>query len=110
MSIERIGHIDPIQPGRGSGRNSRIEKNVNEGDSVSISGEARTQAEFLRALDVVKEAPDVRAARIAEIKQKINSPGYINDILISATADKIADSIARKSQQNLASYRIISFE
>ncbi|MDR0538911.1 MAG: flagellar biosynthesis anti-sigma factor FlgM [Spirochaetaceae bacterium] len=94
MSIEKIGGYEPVQPGRGSGRNGRIEeKHSAEGDSVSISKGAREQAEYLRVLDIVKDTPDVRADKVAELKQKLNSSNYINDILIGATADKVMQAL-----------------
>ncbi|MFA6508565.1 MAG: flagellar biosynthesis anti-sigma factor FlgM [Treponemataceae bacterium] len=40
-------------------------------------------------MELVSSADDVRADRIAELKQKINDPSYINDKLISDTADRI---------------------
>ena len=92
MTIGRIGHIEPIQPGREGGWNGRVTKS-NEGDSVNISREAKERAEDLKIRGIVNEAPDVRAERVAELKQKMNDPHYINDILIGATADKILDSL-----------------
>ena len=92
MTIGRIGDIQPIQPGREGERNGRVEKR-DVGDSVSISTEAKEHADFLRALDVVKETPDIRMERVAELKKKINDPAYIDAILVSETADRVIRSL-----------------
>ena len=88
MPIDKIGQIEPIQPRRDGGRSGRVEKR-NEGDSVNISAEARDHADYLRVLDVVKDSPDIRAERVAELNQKKNDPKYIDDILVGKVADKI---------------------
>ena len=93
IGIGRIGDIQPIQPGREGGRNGRVEKRDVGGDSVSISKEAKEQADFLRALDFVKETPDIRMERVEELKKKINDPAYMDEILINATADRVIRSL-----------------
>jgi negative regulator of flagellin synthesis FlgM len=92
MTIGRIGQFEPIQPGREGGRNGRVERR-DVGDSVSISTEAKEQADFLRALDVVKETPDVRQERVSELKKKINDPAYIDEILVRETANRVMRSL-----------------
>ena len=92
MTIDRIGGIDPIQPEKKPGRASR----VNEGqkpDSINISTEAQEKAERLRIRDLAAAAPEVRMERVAELKEKINDPSYINDKIISATADRLMDAL-----------------
>ena len=42
---------------------------------------------------VAKETPDVRADRIAEVKEKIKDPNYLNDAVIKSTADKFLSAI-----------------
>ncbi len=91
MMIERIGSLDPIQPGKKASKNEALRSN-SASDSVSVSSEAAEKAELYRAMELVGSAADVRADRIAELKLKMADPGYINDTLISATADQIMTS------------------
>jgi negative regulator of flagellin synthesis FlgM len=91
MTIDRIGSIDPIPPGKKPGQNNRV-SDAAQSDSISLSTEAVGKADLYQAIELVSAAPDVRADRIAELKQKINDPAYINDTIIQATADKILDA------------------
>jgi negative regulator of flagellin synthesis FlgM len=92
MTIDRIGPLDPIQPGKKPGRANQANEAA-QTDSISISSEAIEKAEFYRAMDMVKAAPDVRADRIAEVQAKINDPSYINETVLNATADRIIDAL-----------------
>jgi len=92
MTIDRIGSIDPIQPGKKPGRVDQV--NASQGrDSISISSEAVEKAELLRIQDLAAAAPEVRAERVAELREKINDPSYINDKVMNATADKLIDAL-----------------
>jgi negative regulator of flagellin synthesis FlgM len=63
---------------------------VNAGtDSISVSDEAKEMAEVYYMKQVAAETPDVRADRVAEIKEKIKDPSYLNDAVINSTADRI---------------------
>jgi negative regulator of flagellin synthesis FlgM len=88
MTIDRINPLEPIQPEKKTGRSGQVSKDV-KSDSISLSSEAVEKAELYRAMEFVSAAEDVRAERIAELKQKINDPSYIDDTIINATADKI---------------------
>jgi negative regulator of flagellin synthesis FlgM len=90
MTIDRIGYLDPIQPGKKPGRNESINQNP-KSDSISLSSEAIEKSEFYYAGELVSAAPDVRADLVAEMKAKIDDPSYINDRL-QATADKIIEA------------------
>jgi negative regulator of flagellin synthesis FlgM len=91
MTIDRIGSIDPIQPGKKPGRVSQVNQ-PSKTDSVDISPEAVEKNELYSAMGLAFSAPDIRADRVAELKQKINDPSYINERIINATADKIMDA------------------
>jgi negative regulator of flagellin synthesis FlgM len=91
MTIDRINPLEPIQPGKKSGRNGQIERGK-ESDTISLSSEAVEKAELYQAMELVSVAADVRAERVAELKTKINDPSYINDTILRATADKIMDA------------------
>jgi negative regulator of flagellin synthesis FlgM len=92
MMIDRIGSIDPIQPGKKTGRTNQVSETP-KADSISISREAVEKAELHQAVELAKAAPDVRVDRVEELKAKINDPSYINEKILSATADKIIDAL-----------------
>ena len=89
--IDRIGSIDPIQNGKKPDRASAALKN-SETDAVSLSSEAVEKGDLYRAIELASAAPDSRADRIAELKQRINDPSYINETVVKATADRIIDA------------------
>jgi negative regulator of flagellin synthesis FlgM len=91
MTIDRIGSIDPIQPGKKTGRSGQVSQNEKT-DSISLSAEALEKGEQYQAKELIFAAADVRAERIAEMKSKINDPSYINETILKATADKILDA------------------
>ena len=92
MTIDRIGSIDPIQPGKKPGRANQVGES-SRSDSISISSEAQERAERLRIQELAASAPEARAERVAELKEKINDPAYINDKVINATADRLIDTL-----------------
>jgi negative regulator of flagellin synthesis FlgM len=92
MMIDRIGSIDPIQPGKKPGRANQVNE-APKSDSISISSEAVEKAELYRVVEMAKAAPDVRMDRVEELKAKINDPTYINDKVLNATADKLIDAL-----------------
>jgi negative regulator of flagellin synthesis FlgM len=92
MTIDRIGSIDPIQPGKKPGRIGQVKENPGA-DSISISSEAQEKAELLRARELAAAASDLRLEKIAELKSKINDPSYINENVINATANNLIDAL-----------------
>ena len=92
MTIDRIGFIDPIQPGKKPGKTSQVSESPRT-DTISISSEAQEKAEFFRTKELAASALALRAERIAELKEKINDPSYINEKVINATADKLINAL-----------------
>ncbi|MDR3130037.1 MAG: flagellar biosynthesis anti-sigma factor FlgM [Treponema sp.] len=92
MTINGIGPIEPLQTNKKSGQNSRVNPAA-EGDSISLSSEALKRGEMYQAHKFVAEASDVRADRIAELKEKIKDPSYIDEAIIGATADKLMGAL-----------------
>ena len=92
MTIDRVGLIDPIQPGKKPGRANQVNESPKT-DSISISSEAQAKAELYRVRELAAAAPDSRADRVAELREKINDPAYINDKLMNATADRLIDAL-----------------
>ncbi|MCL2129669.1 MAG: flagellar biosynthesis anti-sigma factor FlgM [Treponema sp.] len=92
MTIDRIGYIDPIQPGKKPGKTGQA-REINGKDSINISSEAQEKAELYRIKELAMNAPEIRAERVAELKEKINDPAYLNENLIGATADRLIDAL-----------------
>ena len=92
MTIDRIGPIDPIQPGKRPGRAEQVAE-APRTDSVSISSAAQEKAEIFRVKELANAAPDVRADRVAELREKINDPAYINERVLTATAERLIDDL-----------------
>jgi negative regulator of flagellin synthesis FlgM len=91
MTIDRINPMEPLQPGKKTGRSGEVEKGK-QSDSISLSSEAVEKAELYHAIEMVRNADDVRADRVAELKAKINDPSYLNDAILRATADRIMNA------------------
>jgi negative regulator of flagellin synthesis FlgM len=88
MTIDRIGSIDPLQPGKKASRTENVQRKADP-DSVAVSSEAMEKGELYRALEIASASPDVRADKIAELKRKIDDPAYITETIVNATAEKI---------------------
>jgi negative regulator of flagellin synthesis FlgM len=88
MTINPIGYIDPIQPGKKTGRADHVQSSGGT-DYIEVSSEAREKAEIYQVVELIKSAPEMDEARIAEIRERINDPAYLNDTILNATADKI---------------------
>ena len=92
MTIDRLNPIDPIQNPRKSEGAHPVRKGA-KGDSIAVSSEAMEKSELFRVIELVKAEPDVRADRIAELKAKIDDPAYLDETVLSATADRILDQL-----------------
>jgi len=91
MTVNRIGFVEPIPPGKKPGRSEQAGGNV-KSDTIDLSAEAKQQAERYQVLELIKSAPELDEARIAELRQKIDDPAYLNDKVIKATADNILNA------------------
>jgi negative regulator of flagellin synthesis FlgM len=91
MTVDRIGSLDPIQPGKKPGRSDQVNKRE-ASDSISLSSEALEKSDLHQARELIFSAADIRAERIQEMKSKLNDPSYINETILRATADKIMDA------------------
>ena len=94
MTIDRIGSVDPIQPGKKTGGANQV-KATPITDSISISSEAVVKAELYRVTELVAAAPESNRGKIEELKAKINDPSYLNSERIAATAEKLIDILLR---------------
>ena len=91
MMVGRIGQLDPIQPGNRPGKSDQLREG-DRTDSISLSPEAREKAELYQVVELIKAVPTgLDDAQIAALREKINDPAYLNERIISATADRIMD-------------------
>ena len=86
-SINNVSQVNNVQNLR---KNENVSKVPQDVDSIEVSAEAR---EVYYMEKVAKETPDVRADRIAEIKEKIKDPNYLNDTIINSAADKFLSAL-----------------
>jgi len=91
MTVDRIGHVEPISPGKRTGRSERVGGNE-KADTINLSAQAMEQAERYQVLELIKSAPDLDEARIVELRQKLDDPSYLNDRVIRATADNLLNA------------------
>ena len=90
MSIDRLGPVDPVQRLNKTHKPERPAEKPGS-DSVSFSEEAKLKADILRMDAQVRDSSDVRNDRIAEVKEKLRNPSYINDAVVEVVADRIMD-------------------
>lgn len=92
MMIDKIGGINSLNNVQNTHRINGTD-NVSAGaDSINVSDEAKEMAEVYYMKQVAASTPDVRADRVAEIREKIKDPSYLNDAVINSTADRIMTS------------------
>ena len=91
MTVERIGPMDPIQPGNKPGKSDQL-RGGDRTDTISLSLEAKEKAELYQVVELIKSAPELDDIQIAALREKINDPAYLNERTISATADRIMDA------------------
>ena len=89
--VERIGSLDPIQPGNRVGRSDQLRRG-DRTDSISLSPEAREKAEVYQIVELIKAVPELDDAQITALREKINDPAYLNERVISGAADSIMDA------------------
>jgi len=90
MTVDRIGHVEPIPPGKKPGRSEKVGGN-DKSDVINLSAEASKQAERYQVLELIRSAPELDEARIVELRQKIDNPSYLNGV-INATAENILNA------------------
>ena len=90
MMIEKLDKTSPIT----NITNDVIKmdsSSFNTRDSVTLSRDAERLAEIHLAMNVAKNAPDIRMDKVAEMKEKFSNPSYL-DSIISDLADNIMDA------------------
>jgi len=92
MMIDKIGGVAPLNNVQNTRRANGAESFRSDPDSINVSEEAKEAARAYYLNQVAEETPDVRADRVAELKEKIKDPNYLNPAVISATAERIMAS------------------
>lgn len=93
MMISGVNSINPVNNVQNVRKTEGSAKVTSTSDSVSVSKEAKEMAEIYFMDKVAAETPDVRADRVAEVKEKIKDPSYLNDALFNSAADKFLSAL-----------------
>ncbi len=90
--IDKIGGINPLNNLQNTRRTNETSKVSSGSDSISVSEEAKKMSEAYYLKEVAAETPDIRTDLVAQIKEKIKDPSYLNADTISSAADHIMES------------------
>lgn len=94
MMINGINSINPLNNVQETRKSDGVSKaRSTESDSISVSKEAEKMAEAYYLDKVAAETPDVRADRVAELKEKLKDPSYLNNAVFSSAADKFLSAL-----------------
>ena len=88
--VNNVTQVNNVQNLRKTESSAKVDR---EYDSISVSAEAEEMAEVYYMEKVANETPDVRADRVAEVKEKLKDPNYLNDAVIKSAADKFLSAI-----------------
>ena len=91
MTVNKIGHVEPVSPGKRPGRNEQVGGET-RADTINLSEDAVKKAEVYQVIELIKAVPELDEARIVELRQKIDDPAYLNEKVINATADNILNA------------------
>jgi len=90
MTINKIGPTDPVNMPNKANKVQKPEIKESS-DSIKVSKSAIDKSELIKTASIAKNAPDIRVDKVAEIKEKLKDPNYINDKVISSVADRIME-------------------
>jgi len=88
--VNNVTQVTNVQNLRKTESSAKVDREV---DSISVSAEAKEMAEAYYLEKVANETPDVRADRVAEVKEKLKDPNYLNDAVIKSAADKFLSAL-----------------
>lgn len=83
-NVTQVNNVQNLRKTEGTSKVSR------EADSINVSAEAK-EIYFLEK--VANETPDVRADKVAEVKEKLKDPNYLNNAVINSAADKFLSAL-----------------
>ncbi|MCR4952608.1 MAG: flagellar biosynthesis anti-sigma factor FlgM [Treponema sp.] len=93
MMIDKIGGVNPLNNVQNIRKTENAARVSEDFDSIHLSDEAVEKAEAYYMEKVAAETPDVRADRIAEVKEKIKDPSYLSNAVIQSAAEKFMTSV-----------------
>ncbi len=93
MMIDKIGGVNPLNNVQNIRKTENAARVSEDFDSIHLSDEAVEKAEAYYMEKVAAETPDVRADRIAAVKEKIKDPSYLSDAVIQSAAEKFMTSV-----------------
>ena len=99
MVIDKIGNVNNIYDTKKAKNVQKSADSSAANDLVEISNEGLKAVEEARYTQIVREASDVRAERVREIKAQIDAGTYdkdMDDKVISLVADKILSGMLRR--------------
>jgi len=90
-----IRGVDPL---RGVTQDTKVNKiprrdGRDSSDEVEISEEARQLAEASKIEDIVRQTPDIREDRVAEVKAKLERGDYNREEVFDAVAERIMKAL-----------------
>lgn len=89
-SINNVTQVNNVQNLRKSESTAKVSR---DSDTISVSAEAKEMAEIYYMEKIANETPDVRADRVAEVKEKLKDPNYLNNAVINSAADKFLSAL-----------------
>lgn len=97
MSIEGITNAQIIQRlknvDRSSGQADQSSRAASSADEVNISSDARLAQTLNRAMKAIKETPDVRQDKVAEVEQKLQEGFYDSPEVLDDVANQVTDQM-----------------
>lgn len=92
VDINKIAGIDQVHK-TGKTRPAHKPQNMERTDSVSLSSEARKMAEIQRTVEIIREAPDIRADKVESARRLIESGAFSERSVLEKVADKLLENM-----------------
>ncbi len=91
MPIDKISSAEYYSVGqRNIVRPKRATQQIPQ-DTISLTSTARQNAGLLRAREVAMSASDMRSNRLAELRVKLRSPSYPDQMVINRMVERLLD-------------------
>lgn len=91
--INGVNSINPLNNVQNLRKTETAASVKSSSDTVSLSPEAEKMAEMYYLDKIAQETPDVRADRVAEVKEKIKDPNYLSDSVIKSAAENFLSAL-----------------
>ena len=91
--INGVNSINPLNNVQNLRKTESTASVADTGETISLSPEAEKMAEMYYMDKSAQETPDVRADRVAEVKEKIKDPNYLSDSVIKSAAENFLSAL-----------------